>query len=243
MPFLFVEDSISCGNKIYITPSQSHYLKNVLKRRNGRVIIFNGVDGAWEADVCDLQEKNPFIEVCSQVLVQPEKFHRIELFFSPIKRNGFLFEKAAELGVTDFHPVVFSRSVVRSFCAERSERIIIEACEQSGRISVPALHEAVSFDCFVDKCKKSAAVILFCEFAGGKRIYSVLEERVASYSLDDRISIWCIVGPEGGYSEYERRLVASCEHVSQVCLCDSVLRAETAALCAVSVVKNFLIQQ
>ena len=135
---LFFSNSLSANLTDKLDKSQSHYLTKVMRVKENEVFSLFNQNGEWQAKVLGIS-KNIIEFKTTKQLRQKENTKKLWLAFSPIKSNyqNFMIQKATELGVTKFLPIIFDRTVVRKINKERLEKIVIEASEQSNRINVP----------------------------------------------------------------------------------------------------------
>lgn len=205
-----------------------HYLRNVLRKEAGdKIRIFNGHDGEWIAAL-EYQGKkagNAVAERC--IKPQTKRTRKTHLYFSPIKKNrmDMLIEKAVELGVTDLHPMIMARSVMRKVNTERVSAQIIEAAEQSERLDLPTLHDVVNFDSFLTGGD------------GRPPTYACVERDENTHKLsacDFNADIAFVIGPEGGFDKEEITHLKGLDHITLVSLGEDILRAETAAIACLS---------
>ena len=138
-----------------------------------------------------------------------------------------MIQKATELGVTKFMPIIFERSVVRKINYNRLEKIIIEASEQSNRINVPMIEKCQNLKNFLSYNKKKIELI-FTDLNTENRKLEIKK------TTDKPVCI--IIGPEGDFSEKERKEILSFEGVKQIKINENILRSETAAISALSIV-------
>ena len=164
-------------------------------------------------------------------LRQNENTKELWLAFSPIKSNyqNFMIQKATELGVTKFLPIIFDRTVVRKINKERLEKIVIEASEQSNRINVPLIESPQNLDDFL---KKNSMDLIFTDLNSNNI-------KVDKLKLTDK-PVCIIIGPEGDFSEHERDKILSFKGVQSVKINENILRSETAVISAISIV-NYVI--
>ena len=164
-------------------------------------------------------------------LRQKENFKELWLAFSPIKSNyqNFMIQKATELGVTKFLPIIFDRTVVRKINKERLEKIIIEACEQSNRINVPAIEDAQNLKSFL---KNNLMDLIFTDLNSDN-------QKIDKSKLTNK-AICIIIGPEGDFSETEREEILDFKGVQPIKINENILRSETAVISAISIV-NYVI--
>ena len=149
---LFFSAVLSTDMTGKLDKSQSHYLNKVMRVKENEVFSLFNSDGEWEAKVLSIS-KNIIEFKTTKQLRQKKNFKELWLAFSPIKSNyfNFMIQKATELGITKFLPIIFDRTMVRKINKERLEKIIIEASEQSNRINVPIIERSQN----VNNCLKN----------------------------------------------------------------------------------------
>jgi 16S rRNA (uracil1498-N3)-methyltransferase len=148
---LFFPESLTINFEGKLDKSQSHYLLKVMRIENDKPFSLFNASGEWEAVINEVSKSIINFKVTKQ-LRQKENIKEIWLAFSPIKSNyqNFMIQKATELGVTKFVPIIFDRSIVRKINHERFKKIIIEACEQSNRINLPDIIKTQTLDKFIN---------------------------------------------------------------------------------------------
>ena len=146
---LFFSESLSLNLTAKLDKSQSHYVSKVMRIKKNEVFSLFNSSGEWEAKIIDISKNIVEFNITKQ-LRQKQSPKELWLAFSPIKSNyfNFMIQKATELGVTKFLPIIFDRTIVRKINKERLEKVIIEATEQSNRINVPIIEESQSLDYF-----------------------------------------------------------------------------------------------
>ena len=151
---LFFSESLSLNLTAKLDKSQSHYVSKVMRIKKSEVFSLFNSSGEWEAIILDISKNIVEFNVTKQ-LRQKENSKELWLAFSPIKSNyfNFMIQKATELGVTKFLPIIFDRTIVRKVNKERLEKVIIEATEQSNRINIPTIEEPQSLDSFLNNNK------------------------------------------------------------------------------------------
>ncbi|MCC7427184.1 MAG: 16S rRNA (uracil(1498)-N(3))-methyltransferase [Alphaproteobacteria bacterium] len=227
---LFVPDDLAAGATIAASAEQAHYLAHVMRERVGaRIALFNGRDGEWAAEITALGTRGAELRVCVRLRAQaPEP----DLWLVPatLKREAFelVVEKATELGVAAIHPVVSERSVVPRLNRTRLAAIAREAAEQSRRLSVPSVAEALPLADFLRGLRPGRALILADETGAGAPIARVAAGLVqgAPHAI--------LIGPEGGFSPHELDRLRGSPFVVSVDLGPRILRAETAAIAALA---------
>jgi 16S rRNA (uracil1498-N3)-methyltransferase len=210
--------------------SQSHYLVKVMRVKENEVFSLFNKNGEWEAKILGISKNVVEFKTIKQVR-QKENTKEIWLAFSPIKSNyqNFMIQKATELGVTKFLPIIFDRTVVRKINKERLEKIIIEACEQSNRINVPAIEDAQNLRSFL---KTNLMDLIFTDLNSDN-------QKIDKSKLTDK-PVCIIVGPEGDFSEHEREEILDFKGVQPIKINENILRSETAVISAISIV-NYVI--
>lgn len=238
-PRLYVPDSFE-GGVLNLDAAQVHYLKNVMRKKEGEEVrVFNGRDGEWRGQIITLRKKEGEVELVEQTRFQEEsKTPPVSLCFAPIKptRLQFLIEKATELGASGFYPVITEYTDVRTVKVERLEAQSLEASEQSERLSVPTLHASLKLPLFLKEWPLENPLYVGDERGGGRPLREALEKRKASRATTPA---GFFVGPEGGFSEAEFRLLSDYSFVEFVSLGPQTLRSETAALAAFALFHSF----
>ena len=147
---LFYRESLSLNLTATLDKSQSHYVSKVMRIKENEVFSLFNSGGEWEAKILGISKSIVEFNVTKQ-LRQKENFKELWLAFSPIKSNyfNFMIQKATELGVTKFLPIIFDRTIVRKINKERLEKVIIEASEQSNRINVPVIEQPQNLENFL----------------------------------------------------------------------------------------------
>ena len=148
---LYFSKSLSNNLTDTLDKSQSHYVNKVMRVKENEIFSLFNSSGEWEAKILNISKGIVEFNVTKQ-LRQKENPKELWLAFSPIKSNyfNFMIQKATELGVTKFIPIIFDRTIVRKINKERLEKVIIEASEQSNRINVPDIEDPKSLDDFLN---------------------------------------------------------------------------------------------
>mgnify|MGYP001468983986 FL=1 len=227
---LFFSNLLSANLTDKLDKSQSHYLTKVMRVKENDVFSLFNKDGEWQAKILGITKGIVIFETTKQ-LRQKENIKDLWLAFSPIKSNyqNFMIQKATELGVTKFLPIIFDRTVVRKINKERLEKIVIEASEQSNRINVPLIESAQNLDNFL---KMSSMDLIFTDLNSDNK-------KIDRSKLTDK-PICIIIGPEGDFSETEREKILSFKGVQAVKINENILRSETAVISTISIL-NYVI--
>ena len=229
---LYFSDKIQSDLVTHLNKNQSHYIKNVMRLKPGEYIsIFNSY-GEWNSKIESYQKGKAHIKVLDKVRDRDNE-KKIWLAFAPLKQNplNFMIQKATELGVQKFIPLICERSIVKNINTARIKKIIIESSEQSNRLSIPEIKKIESLKNFLKIFPKNGYII-FCDInTHEKNLKEILKKKIEG-------PICILVGPEGDFSETERQLIINLNQAYPLSLASNILRAETAAIAAIAIV-NF----
>ena len=209
-----------------------HYLRDVLRLDVGAAIaLFNGTDGEWRGRIAELGRHRAVLSVTQQTR-PPEAATDLWLLFAPLKRArlDWLVEKATELGVSVLWPVRTAHTQAERLNMERLRRQVIEAAEQSERLTLPELRPPERLVRVLAGWPEKRH-LLVCDETGAGEPAAVVAARRAGAPLA------VLIGPEGGFAETELDPMGKLAFVSRIGLGPRVLRAETAALAALAVVQ------
>ncbi len=223
---LFFPKSLSLNLTATLDKSQSHYVNKVMRIKENEVFSLFNISGEWEAKILSISKSIVEFNVTKQ-LRQKENFEELWLAFSPIKSNyfNFMIQKATELGVTKFLPIIFDRTIVRKINKERLEKVIIEAAEQSNRIQVPNIEDPQNLKDFLNK---NDVDLIFTDL-------NSKNNKVDLKKLTSKPTC-IVVGPEGDFSESERDEILSYKGVQAIKINENILRSETAVISAISII-------
>ena len=222
---LFFLNSLSVNMNGKLDKSQSHYLTKVMRVNENEVFSLFNNNGEWAAKILRISKSIVEFRVIKK-LRQKEKIKELWLAFSPIKSNyqNFMIQKATELGVTKFIPIIFERTIVRKINKERFEKIVIEASEQSNRINVPLIEPTQN----LDNLLKNSMDLIFTDLNSSN---TKLDK-----SKFTNKPVCIIIGPEGDFSAAEREKILSFRGVQPFKINENILRSETAVISAISIV-------
>ena len=223
---LFFSNSITTGMTDILDKSQSHYLNKVMRVKENELFSLFNNRGEWEAKILKISKGLVEFETIKQ-LRQKENLRDLWLAFSPIKSNyqNFMIQKATELGVTKFLPIIFERTIVRSINVERLKKIAVEASEQSNRINIPSVEQTQNLESFLNS---NLVDLIFTDL-------NSTNKKIDKSKLTNKPTC-IIVGPEGDFSELEREKIHSFKGVQAIKINENILRAETAVISAISIV-------
>jgi 16S rRNA (uracil1498-N3)-methyltransferase len=226
LPRLFVRQTLADGSTVELDSGQANYLRNVLRLGEGaELLVFDGESGEWLARISAAAKRRMELTVERRTR-EPETLPDVWLAFAPVKRaqTDWLIEKATELGVARLIPVITERTVVERVKLERLQAIAIEAAEQCGRTRLPDLEPPRPLARLLAERDPSRR-LYFADEAGGERAAGAFNSSPALL----------LTGPEGGFTEIERRAIRDSENCVAICLGPRILRAETAALAALTI--------
>jgi 16S rRNA (uracil1498-N3)-methyltransferase len=232
---LFVEADLAEATTVACSGAQANYLKNVLRLKAGDgIIVFNGRDGEWRAEIADAGRRDASLLVRAQIRAQ-EGGPDIDYLFAPLKRArlDYLVQKATEMGVARLRPVLTHRTVAERVNAERMRANAIEAAEQCGILRIPQVSEPEKLENVVAGWD-AARPLIFCDEASDERCPFTTLARLQPGPLA------LLIGPEGGFDESERALLSSKPFVTRISLGPRILRADTAAVAALALVNAVL---
>ncbi|MFL6854847.1 MAG: 16S rRNA (uracil(1498)-N(3))-methyltransferase [Sphingomicrobium sp.] len=225
LPRLFAETPLGAGAHVQLDAGQANYLGNVLRLKQGdRLLLFDGLSGEWLAEIAEAGKKRMTLAVTEPTRLQ-EAVPDLWLAFAPVKKGrvDWLVEKAVELGVARLLPVITQRTIVEKLNLERMRAHIVEAAEQCGRTALAALDEPLKLDVFL-KGRDPARTLYFADETGGAPASTAFRPGPALV----------LIGPEGGFTADEAAAIRAVDNAKAISLGPRILRAETAALAAVS---------
>lgn len=229
---LHVSCDLAAGAGVVLEAGQAHYLTGVMRLKSGgELLLFNGRDGEWRAVLVEASRRGARLEVRERVRPQPRSAGP-ELLIALIKRSRLetVIEKATELGVAAISPVITRRTNSDHARPERLLAIATEAAEQTGRLDVPALAEPRRLEAVLEAWPADRRLV-FCDEAGEA---PPLVEAIRGL---DASSLAVLIGPEGGFAPEERARLRDRAQVVPVGLGPRILRADTAAIAALSLVQ------
>ena len=225
---IFYPEKLSINLETNLDKSQSYYLLKVMRIKRGDTISVFNKSGEWKSIITETIKSIVYFKVTEQ-LRQKEIEQEIWLAFSPIKSNyfNFMIQKATELGVTKFLPIISERTIVRKINNERLDKIIIESCEQSNRINVPSIEKSQSLEKFLSD--NLDINLIFGDL-------NTKNKKIKFYNSKPNC---LLIGPEGDYSSNEIKKILNYKGSQSIKLSDNILRSETAVISALSVI-NYL---
>ena len=222
---LFFKESLSLNLNSTLDRSQSHYLSKVMRINTGENFSLFNQSGEWEAKVDNINKGIVEFTIMNK-LRSPNNEKEIWLAFAPIKLNylNLMIQKATEIGITRFIPILTERTVVRKLNEKRINKIIIEASEQSNRLKVPSFDKLTKLDTFL-KSNQNTNIIFGDLNTDNKKI-----------DLKNKDPLCILIGPEGDFSIKERESILKQKNIIPLKINSNILRSETAAISMISIV-------
>lgn len=232
---LYVTHDLTAGAALALDKDQAHYVSTVMRRAPGdRLLLFNGRDGEWRGEITAVEKRSVSLQVIEQTRLQVAE-PDVWLVFAPIKRArlDFIAQKATELGASVLQPIFTRRTIVDRVKGERMAANAVEAAEQCERLTVPVCNEPLTLQALLADWPSDRR-ILFCDEAlDGKPAHEALQGQ--------QKGPWAIfIGPEGGFDDTERDLIKSQPGTLTVSLGPRLLRADTAAMAALTLFQSAL---
>ncbi|MGL5446140.1 MAG: 16S rRNA (uracil(1498)-N(3))-methyltransferase [Rhabdaerophilum sp.] len=230
---LFVREDIAPEKAVPLTPEAFNYLAHVLRMpEGGRLLVFNGRDGEWQATFRLRGKKAGEIVPIERMRVQTN-LGRIHLAFAPLKaaRLDYMVQKAVEMGAASLTPVLTKRTQVRGLKTEKLVANAIEAAEQCGILALPDIHPEVTLERFLSN-DPAENTLVFCDEDA-----EISDPVTALRSANPQGAVTLLIGPEGGFEEPERKAILARRHVIRLSLGPRILRADTAAVAGLTAVQ------
>ncbi len=228
---LFCEKSLEEKKLIKIIDDDFHYLSNVMRCDLGSVILlFNEKNGEFQSKVIEKNKKELVLSI-----VKRTKYEKIissfDMVFCPPKSNklDILIQKCTEIGVNNFIPVISDHTENRKLNLMRIKKIIKESVEQSNQTHLPEIFDPISFDTFIEKCKKDNQ-IFFADIQSNINFEDLKIEKNKSNSI--------FIGPEGDFSSKELEVLRKSKNFYSFSLGKRILRSETAAISSLVLFNN-----
>ncbi len=232
---LFVEQRLETLGEIELDQAQAHYLITVLRCKAGEgVLLFNGEDGEWRGSLAALAKKKARVKLIEQTRPQA-KGPDLHYLFAPLKRArlDYMAQKATEMGASVLCPVITRRTIAERVNLERLRANAIEAAEQCGILRIPEIRKPESLDDLLAAWDPARLLVFADE---GAEVTSPL----AALAGDKPGQLAILIGPEGGFEDEERSLLRKQPFVRIISLGPRLLRADTAAVAALTLVNAVL---
>jgi len=259
-PRIMVDSALFSGARLHLNESQTRHVSLVLRRKSGDTIrVFNASDGEWRARIANHGTRTIGVDVV-ELLRAPRAVPDLDLLFAPVKRHAtdLIVEKATELGVRRMRPVLTQRTIAETVRLDRLQAIAREAAEQTERFDAPEILEPLPLAKALDGWD-TARPLIYADEAGDEAEAPWGGERGRARPIAEALNAWAagvspartagedaggprklalLIGPEGGFTPEERRVLRGLSYVIAVSLGPRILRAETAVIAALSVIQS-----
>lgn len=248
-PRLYVDERLRNGLSLELGRTETNYLRNVLRLKAGdAVLLFNGRDGEWQAELAGSGKRSLSVLVGDQQRVQPE-FGDVHYLFAPIKhaRLDYMVQKAVELGVSRLQPVLTRHTQVTRINLERMRANAIEAAQQCGVLAIPEIGDPRELTSILGHWS-AERLLIFCDedaetsdpVAALAALRGPPSALVPAGAASPAQPLAVLIGPEGGFTEDERAALMKVRNVVRLSLGPRILRADTAAVAALTLVQAVL---
>lgn len=236
---LFVAtDNLRQAVQIRLCDNDFVYLTRVMRQKIGdEFLVFNGVDGEFVAVINSIERKFLTAEIGKKIS-ELKRTPNVTLAFAPVKnvRIDFVAEKATELGVARFQPIITRRTIVDKINLERFRANVKEACEQCERNDFPEILPPTKLESFLNEKEVEQKILILCDESGqGRKASDVLPS-----ALCDNREIVILIGPEGGFTEEEFSKMRQLKNLHAISLGPRILRADTAMISALTLVQEWI---
>jgi 16S rRNA (uracil1498-N3)-methyltransferase len=237
-PRLHIDAALGLGAHVALDAGQANYLGNVLRLKPGDgVLVFNGRQGEWRATLAKAGKRALSLTLgeCTRAQTPALDLHYM---FAPIKhaRLDYMVQKAVEMGASLLQPVLTQHTQVSRVNLDRMKANAIEAAEQCGILTLPAIAGLVTLDEMI-AARDPARLLVFCD--EDAEMTDPVAALAAKRHADTR-PLAVLVGPEGGFAEHERAALMRLPNVVRLALGPRILRADTAAVAALALVTAVL---
>jgi 16S rRNA (uracil1498-N3)-methyltransferase len=238
-PRLYVEAQLAGGQTLALDPAQANYLRNVLRLKAGApVLVFNGREGEWRATLIDSGKRALALVVSEQTRAQTRPLD-LHYLFAPLKhaRLDYMVQKAVEMGASRLQPVLTRHTQVTRVNLDRMRANAVEAAEQCGILTLPEIAAPVSLEDMLAK-RKAERLLVFCDEEA--EVKDPIAGLAAARPQAGAAPLAVLIGPEGGFAEDERSALLRAPNVIRLALGPRILRADTAAVAALTLVAAVL---
>jgi len=240
-PRLYLEVPLAGGQTLGLEPAQVNYLRNVLRLRDGApVLVFNGSDGEWRATLIERGKRALALGIGEQTRAQTRPLD-LHYLFAPLKhaRLDYMVQKAVEMGASRLQPILTRHTQAARVNLERMRANAIEAAEQCGILTLPEIAAPVSLERILAE-RKAERLLVFCDEDAEVKdpVAALANARPEGGAAPPALAV--LIGPEGGFAEDERSALLRAPNVVRLALGPRILRADTAAVAALTLVAAVL---
>ncbi len=228
---LYHPNSIVENATSLLSKEHTHYVVNVMRVKRGSILNLFNENGEWKSEVVFLEKERVEVKILEKIK-QANSFSKIELAICLVKKTPMeiILQKATELGVSKIIPIVSERTEVKDLNYDRAKKIAIEATEQSNQLFPPEILDVIKLKDFLKKLDISTK-LLFADVNS--------KDNLKSEDLIESKSLCILIGPEGDFTPPERELILKYPSAKPFSISKNILRSDTAAISAISLV-NFI---
>ncbi len=243
IPRIYLDTPLSGGKEVALDRDQANYLLNVLRLKQGDAVqLFNGREGEWQATLAATGKRALTVAVGERTREQPPPLD-LHFLFAPLKhaRLDYLVQKAVEMGASRLQPVITRHTQVARLNLARMRANAIEAAQQCGVLILPEIKEPVAFKTLAGGAAADRLLVFCDEDAEVKDPVAALAQALLpAEAARSTMPLAVLIGPEGGFAEDEREALRKRPNVVRIALGPRILRADTAAVAALSLVQAVL---
>jgi 16S rRNA (uracil1498-N3)-methyltransferase len=247
-PRLMIDAGLTARAEIALDEAQARHVGTVLRLDEGATLrLFNASDGEWRARVVAKTKRGMTVRV-EEFLRPARAAPDLDLLFAPVKRHAtdLIVEKATELGVQRIRPVITQRTIAETVRLDRLQTIAREAAEQTERFDAPEILEPLSLAKALDGWDAARQLVYADEagdaagepWGGNAGRAMPISQALQTWAVGSPSKLALLIGPEGGFTAEERRMLRGLTYVIPVSLGPRILRAETATIAALSVIQS-----
>jgi 16S rRNA (uracil1498-N3)-methyltransferase len=238
-PRLYIEAPLGPDTAVAVEPAHAHYLLNVLRLRPGdAVLVFNGRDGEWRCVLANSGKRA--VNLIAETQTRPQTGAAdLHYLFAPLKhaRLDYMVQKAVELGASRLQAVITRHTQVARVNLDRMRANAIEAAEQCGILTLAEIGEPLDLDRALRQLE-SNRLLVFCDEGAEQSDPVTALTAVRGNKGSPPVAV--LIGPEGGFAEEERSALLRRPNVVRLLLGPRIMRADTAAIAALSLVQAVL---
>ena len=229
---LYHPNSIVENSTNLLSKEHTHYVTNVMRLKRGSIVNLFNSGGEWESEIVFCEKERVEVKFLKKVK-EPQKKNKIELAICLVKKNPMeiILQKATELGVSKIIPIISERTEVKELNYDRAKKIVIEATEQSNQLAPSEISEIIKLKDFLDSINESTK-LLFAD------VNSSVNLKADDFKKSNSLCI--LIGPEGDFSPSEREKILKRTNTIPFSLSKNILRTETAAISAITLVSYLL---
>lgn len=229
---LYYPDNIVENSINLLSKEHTHYLVNVMRLKRGSNLSFFNKNGEWKGEIVFLDKDRVEVKFLNKIK-ESLRSTNVELAICLVKKTSMeiILQKAAELGVAKITPIISERTEVKDLNIERAKKIVVEATEQSNQLNIPSIKEPIKLKNFINSLDEDVG-LFFADID--------TEKKIDKKNIEKYKKICVLIGPEGDFSPTERKMILDKENTIPFSLSKNILRTETAAISALSLINYSL---